>query len=142
MRSYGSIFRNKIKKGEITPIIGVYDALSATLSNQYFDSLFCSGYGFSASRYGLPDEGFIAWKDMIEYVQNMRTILPESNIIVDIDDGYGDDKIASMAISSLENVGASAVILEDQRRPKKCGHLPGKEIIDRSEYLKKVKYYT
>jgi 2-methylisocitrate lyase-like PEP mutase family enzyme len=138
MIDYGSRFKDEINNSGITPIIGVYDALSATLANKYFNSVFCSGYGFSASRYGLPDEGFIAWKDMVSYVQNMRTILPESNIIVDIDDGYGDDKIANLVTSSLENVGASAVVLEDQRRPKRCGHLPGKDIINRGEYIKRL----
>ena len=128
---YGAAFRAEILDKNIVPLIGVYDALSASLSSKYFNAVFCSGYGFSASRYGLPDEGFIAWQDMISYVENMRAISPDIHIVVDIDEGYGDDKIARTVTSRLENVGASAIVLEDQRRPKKCGHLPGKEIINR-----------
>ena len=135
---YGSTFRDEILDKNIVPIIGVYDALSASLTSKYFNAVFCSGYGFSASRYGLPDEGFIAWQDMISYVENMRSISPDIHIVVDIDEGYGDDKIARTVTSRLENVGASAIVLEDQRRPKKCGHLPGKEIINRDEHIKRL----
>jgi 2-methylisocitrate lyase-like PEP mutase family enzyme len=46
-----------------------------------------SGFGFSASFYGLPDIGFIAWSDMVEWVRRIRTILPDHHIVVDIDDG-------------------------------------------------------
>ena len=134
---YGAALRSEIDKN-IVPIIGVYDALSASLTSKYFNAVFCSGYGFSASRYGLPDEGFIAWQDMISYVENMRSISPDIHIVVDIDEGYGDDKIARTVTSRLENVGASAIVLEDQRRPKKCGHLPGKEIISRDEHIKRL----
>ena len=135
---YGDLFRNEILSNKIVPLIGVYDALSASLTAKYFNAVFCSGYGFSASRYGLPDEGFIAWQDMISYVENMRSISPDLHIVVDIDEGYGDDKIARTVTSRLENVGASAIVLEDQRRPKKCGHLPGKEIINRDEHIKRL----
>ena len=135
---YGAAFRAEILDKNIVPLIGVYDALSASLSSKYFNAVFCSGYGFSASRYGLPDEGFIAWQDMISYVENMRAISPDIHIVVDIDEGYGDDKIARTVTSRLENVGASAIVLEDQRRPKKCGHLPGKEIINRDEHIKRL----
>ena len=135
---YGATFRREILDNNIVPLIGVYDALSASISSKYFNAVFCSGYGFSASRYGLPDEGFIAWQDMISYVENMRFISPNIHIVVDIDEGYGDDKIARTVASRLENVGASAIVLEDQRRPKKCGHLPGKEIISRDEHIKRL----
>ncbi|MBT4888141.1 MAG: isocitrate lyase/PEP mutase family protein, partial [Rhodospirillales bacterium] len=49
--------------------------------------------------------------------------------------GYGDPNIAANVVVRLERIGASAVILEDQRRPKQCGHLPGKEILPLDEYL-------
>jgi 2-methylisocitrate lyase-like PEP mutase family enzyme len=135
---YGQFLKSRIENNKILPIIGVYDIFSASLVSEKFEAVFCSGYGFSASFYGLPDEGFIDWKDMILYVERLRTILNDTHIIVDIDDGYGDDAIASRVTKRLEEVGASAVILEDQRRPKKCGHLEGKEILDISEYKERL----
>jgi len=135
---YGQFLKSRIENNKILPIIGVYDIFSASLVSEKFEAVFCSGYGFSASFYGLPDEGFIDWKDMILYVERLRNILSNTHIVVDIDDGYGDHAIASKVASRLEEVGASAVILEDQRRPKKCGHLEGKEILDINEYKERL----
>ena len=126
------------QNAEIIPFIGVHDALSASIAAKYFDGIFCSGYGFAASHYGMPDEGFIAWPDLIAYVARLRAIVPDTRILVDIDDGYGDPNIAANVVRRLELTGASAVIIEDQRRPKKCGHLPGKEIITKEEYLNRL----
>ena len=135
---YGTTFRKRLKKVGILPLIGIYDLMSASIAAKHFEAIFCSGYGFSASQYGLPDEGFITWTDMVHYVERVRTILPDIHIVVDIDDGYGDPNIASTVVRKLERVGASAVILEDQKRPKKCGHLPGKELLEINTYLNRL----
>ena len=116
----------------------MYDVFSASLASNYFEGVFCSGYGFTASQYGLPDNGHMAWSDLINYVLRMRTILPDNPILVDIDDGFGDKNIASDVIRRLEIVGASSVMMEDQKRPKKCGHLGGKEIVELKVFTKKL----
>ena len=135
----GVRLRQRLAEGRILPAIGVYDIFSATLAAQHAEAVFCSGYGFSASFYGLPDEGFITWTDMLHYVERMRTVLPDTHIVVDIDDGYGDAAVAANVVRRLEAAGASAVIFEDQKRPKKCGHLPGKEIAPLDDYLQRLK---
>ena len=135
---YGELFRERLSQVGILPLIGIYDLMSASIAAKHFEAIFCSGYGFSASQYGLPDEGFITWTDMVNYVERVRTILPDTHIVVDIDDGYGDPNIASTVVRKLERVGASAVILEDQKRPKKCGHLPGKELLEVNTYLSRL----
>jgi 2-methylisocitrate lyase-like PEP mutase family enzyme len=137
-KSYGHQLRERVSQGKILPTIGIFDAFSASIATQYFDAVFCSGYGFAASHYGLPDEGYITWTDMVEYVGRIRHILPNSHVIVDIDDGYGDPNIAANVVRRLERAGASGIILEDQRRPKRCGHLPGKEILPLPEYLERL----
>jgi 2-methylisocitrate lyase-like PEP mutase family enzyme len=135
---YGVSMRARMEQDKILPLIGVYDVFSAILSAKKFEAIFCSGYGFAASNYGLPDEGFIAWTDMVSYVKRIRAVLPKTHIVVDIDDGHGDPNVASIFSKQLEQVGASAVILEDQRRPKRCGHLPGKEILSLDEYMPRL----
>jgi len=135
---FGKIFKDRVDNGDILPLIGIYDVFSAELAATKFEAIFCSGYGFSASHYGLPDEGFLSWTDMVDHVKRIRNVLPEIHMVVDIDDGHGDGKTASHIVRCLEGVGASAVILEDQRRPKRCGHLPGKEILSIEEYLPKL----
>tara|TARA_Y100000589_G_scaffold327616_1_gene369823 strand:- start:2869 stop:3717 length:849 start_codon:yes stop_codon:yes gene_type:complete len=138
INNYSKNLKKRLLKKQILPIIGVYDQFSASIAAKEFEGVFCSGYGFSASYYGLPDQGFISWSDMISFVQKMRNLIKNNHIIVDIDDGYNDDKIAANVCKNLELIGTSAVILEDQKRPKKCGHLSGKEIIPLDDYIKRL----
>ena len=135
---YGEMLKKRISEKDILPLIGIYDVFSAILASEKFEAVFCSGYGFSASHYGLPDEGFINWSDMLSFVGRVRQVAPNQHIIVDIDEGYGDPAIASNVAMRLESIGASAVILEDQKKPKKCGHLPGKEILSLDDYVPRL----
>ena len=130
--------RKRLSEDKILPLIGVYDVFSACLTTDYFDGIFCSGYSFAASYFGLPDNGHMTWSDLVSYVLRMRSILPDKHILVDIDDGFGDEQIATDVITKLEIAGASAVMMEDQRRPKKCGHLGGKEIVPLEEFILKL----
>jgi acyl-CoA synthetase (AMP-forming)/AMP-acid ligase II/2-methylisocitrate lyase-like PEP mutase family enzyme len=123
----------------ILPVIGIYDVFSATLAARHFPALFLSGFGLAASQYGLPDIGFVAWPDMVSLVQRIRVLLPEVHLLVDIDDGYGDSEIAAQVARAMETAGASGVVLEDQQRPRRCGHLDGKRILPLPEYLEKLR---
>lgn len=137
--SPGARMREAVKQTGILPFIGVYDVFSATLAGRQFDALFVSGFGFAASFYGLPDVGFITWSDIVSYVQRIRTVLPRHHLLVDIDDGYCDPEVACHVVSLLEASGASGVVLEDQKRPRRCGHFEGKQIMELDEYLAKLK---
>jgi len=137
--TYGQRLRNALEALPILPFIGVYDVFSAGIAARHFDALFISGFGFAASHYGLPDRGYIAWPDMVAFVQRVRTILPEHHLLVDIDDGYGDPEVASHVVGLLERAGASGVVLEDQKRPRKCGHFEGKQILDLPDAVARLK---
>lgn len=136
--SFGSNLREKLSREALLPFVGVYDVFSASLAAQYYQGLFLSGFGFSASFYGLPDLGFIAWSDLVAFVQRVRAVLPDHQLLVDIDDGYGDTEVACHVVSLLEAVGASGVILEDQKRPRQCGHFDGKQLMELNEFLIKL----
>jgi len=136
--NYGSALREAIHSASVTPLIGIYDMHSASLAAQHFDGMFVSGFGFAASHYGLPDIGFIAWPDMVHFVQRLRLAFPAQHLLVDIDDGYVDPETACHVVSHLEHIGASGVILEDQKRPRRCGHVDGKQILPLDEYLEKL----
>ena len=138
-QSPGNRMREAMRQSVITPFIGVYDVFSASLAARHYDALFLSGFGFAASFYGLPDIGFITWTDMVSYVQRIRTILPTHHLLVDIDDGYTDPETACHVVSVLEASGASGVVLEDQKRPRRCGHFEGKQIMELDEYLAKLR---
>ncbi len=131
-------FKREISTQAIMPFIGVYDVFSASIAAKYYNNIFLSGFGFAASFYGLPDIGFITWSDMVSYLQRVRAVLPYHYILVDMDDGYGDASVASHVTALLDSAGASGAVLEDQRRPRRCGHFDGKELLTVSEYIDKL----
>ncbi|MEV6804184.1 isocitrate lyase/PEP mutase family protein [Streptomyces sp. NPDC017405] len=136
--TYGKKLRARIAGPGTTPLIGVYDMYSASIAAKHYDGMFVSGFGFAASYYGLPDIGFIAWPDMVAFVQRLRGAFPHHHLLVDIDDGYVDPEVACHVVEGLERIGASGVILEDQKRPRRCGHADGKQVLPLDEYLEKL----
>nr|WP_202512588.1 isocitrate lyase/PEP mutase family protein [Streptomyces sp. SID3343] len=130
--------REEISRPRTTPLIGIYDMYSASIAAQHYGGFFLSGFGFAASHYGLPDIGFIAWPDMVNFAERLRLAFPQHHLLVDIDDGYVDSEVACHVVQRLERAGASGVILEDQQRPRRCGHADGKQILPLDEYLTKL----
>jgi 2-methylisocitrate lyase-like PEP mutase family enzyme len=135
----GARFRRRVATGRILPLIGVYDVFSAKLAAARFEGVFCSGFSFAASAYGLPDVGYVNWRDMLDFATKIRHILPRTHILVDIDDGFGDEIVAVNTVRNLEHNGLSAVIMEDQKRPRRCGHFKGKELLPVEEYEVKLR---
>jgi 2-methylisocitrate lyase-like PEP mutase family enzyme len=135
---YGNALRTEVHNEGTTPLIGIFDMYSASLAAQQYGGMFVSGFGFAASYYGLPDIGFIAWPDMVSFVQRLRLAFPKQHLLVDIDDGYVDPEVACHVVENLERIGASGVILEDQQRPRRCGHVSGKQILPIEQYLEKL----
>ncbi len=135
---YGKALRDEIASAGTTPLVGVYDMYSASLAAAHYDGLFVSGFGFAASYYGLPDIGFIAWPDMVAFAERLRGAFPRHHLLVDIDDGYVDPELACHVVRRLERSGISGVVLEDQKRPRRCGHTEGKQVLPLEEYLAKL----
>jgi 2-methylisocitrate lyase-like PEP mutase family enzyme len=122
----------------VLPFVGIYDLFSASLAAERFEALFLSGFGLAASAYGLPDIGFISWGDLTAITSRLRALLPEHHLLVDVDDGFGDPAVASHVARCLERCGASGVVLEDQARPRRCGHLDGKRLLPLADYVAKL----
>jgi 2-methylisocitrate lyase-like PEP mutase family enzyme len=135
---YGTALREAVLQDGTTPLIGVHDMHSAALAVRHYDGLFLSGFGLAASYYGLPDIGYIAWPDVIAFAQRLRAAFPSTHLLVDIDDGHVDTHLACHVVEQLEAVGASGVILEDQARPRRCGHVDGKQVLPLDRYLEKL----
>ncbi|MCK8677778.1 isocitrate lyase/PEP mutase family protein [Streptomyces lichenis] len=134
----GHRLRDAIADPGTTPLIGIHDMYSASLAARHYDGFFLSGFGFAASYYGLPDIGFIAWPDVVAFAERLRSAFPAQHLLVDIDDGYADPEVACHVVRRLERAGASGVILEDQERPRRCGHADGKRILPLDAYLDKL----
>jgi methylisocitrate lyase len=119
-------------------IPGVFDAIGAKIAQKVgFEAMFQTGYGTSATLFGMPDYGFIG---PTETVENARRICRAVSVpvIVDADTGYGNALSVWKLVNELESAGASGIFLEDQRWPKRCGHMSGKEVIRKEEYAEKL----
>ncbi len=139
MKHCGQILREQLAAGSvIEPFIGIYDCFSAKIAAPFSSNLFLSGFGFSASYYGLPDLGYIAWPDMVGAAWRIRQILPNHKLLVDIDDGYVDVHTAVHVTGQMERMGVAMVMLEDQARPRRCGHFDGKLLLPLSTYIEKL----
>ncbi|WP_139557934.1 isocitrate lyase/PEP mutase family protein [Methylotetracoccus oryzae] len=115
------------------------DAFSARLAAQRFEGVFCSGFGYAASQYGLPDIGYVNWRDINDFAARVRHVLPHTHLLVDIDDGFGEEIITANTVSQLEAAGVSAVMLEDQKRPRRCGHFEGKQVLPVEQFITKLR---
>lgn len=119
-------------------IPGVYDAIGAKIAQKVgFKAMFQTGYGTSATLFGMPDYGFIG---PTETVENARRICRAISVplIVDSDTGYGNALSVWKLVNELEKAGASGIFLEDQRWPKRCGHMAGKDVVEKEEYAEKL----
>ena len=123
---------------DIIILPGVYDALTAKIAeNVGFETAFQTGYGTSASLLGMPDFGFL---NAGETLENAKRIISSVNIpiLVDIDTGYGNPLNVWKIVKDLERIGAKGIFLEDQVWPKRCGHMAGKTVIPKEEYILKL----
>ena len=134
-----SLRRQIEDKKKIMVLPGVFDALSARIAQQVgFDAVFQTGYGSAAALLGMPDFGFL---NAGETRCNAHRIIRAVNIpvIVDADTGYGNPLNVWHLVHELQSLGAAGIFLEDQIWPKRCGHMIGKDVISKDDYILKLK---
>src|ERR1700686_683735 len=125
------------EKGVILP--GAPNALAARIiADLGFKAVYRTGAGLTNMHLGLPDLGFMDLSQLAEHTMAIRNIsnLP---IIVDADTGFGNALNVGRCVTMLERAGASAIQIEDQVMPKRCGHFDGQEVIPAAEMVSKVK---
>lgn len=117
---------------------GVYDGLSALLVEQAgFELAFVSGACVSFARHGQPDMGLVSLSELVDTVGLMRERV-ELPLLVDIDTGFGNAVNVQRSVRLLERAGASALQMEDQLMPKRCGHMAGKQVVSCTEMVGKI----
>ena len=94
-----------------------------------------TGYGAVASHLGLPDAGLATYSDMVARVRRWRA-MTTTPLIADADTGYGGLLNVQHTVRGYEEAGASAIQLEDQEFPKKCGHMPGRRVMPMEEMVR------
>jgi 2-methylisocitrate lyase-like PEP mutase family enzyme len=117
---------------------GIFDMISARLADGMgFSALYATGYGTVASHLGVPDAGVATYTDMVgrmgRFAQGCRT-----PVIADADTGYGGLLNIRSTVMGYEAAGVTAIQIEDQEVPKKCGHTPGRRVIPAKEMALKV----
>ena len=118
---------------------GVYDTLSAKIAQSVgFPMGFVSGYSVAATFIGEPDLGLLTQTEMLDRARCIcRSV--DIPILVDADTGYGNPLNVYRTVDQLIRAGAAGCFLEDQVWPKRCGHMRGKRIVDRGEYVQKIR---
>jgi 2-methylisocitrate lyase-like PEP mutase family enzyme len=118
---------------------GVYDALTAALATEAgAEALYLTGAGVAYTRLGLPDIGLVSMNEVVEVVSLIRDRV-STPLIVDADTGWGNALNVERTVRLLERAGASAIQLEDQSFPKRCGHLSEKRLVPAAEMAGKVR---
>ncbi len=119
---------------------GVWDSWSARLAAQAgFATLFVSGYAVSATLLGVPDIGLLTQPEMADAARRVCAAVPHTEVVVDADTGYGGPANVARTVELWESAGAAGLFLEDQVWPKRCGHMAGKQVVERDEWLAKLK---
>ncbi|MGE4335606.1 MAG: oxaloacetate decarboxylase [Pigmentiphaga sp.] len=131
--------KNSLNGPELIVAPGVFDMVSARLADALgFKALYMSGYATVASYLGWPDAGLATFTDMVNRVQQFATIT-DTPLICDGDTGYGGLLNVMHTVRGYEAAGASAIQLEDQEAPKKCGHMAGRRVIPADEMVQKIR---
>ena len=129
----------RLKQPGLVTAPGVYDMVSLRLADTFgFDALYMTGFGAVASHLGLPDAGLATYSDMVGRVTAMAQ-MARTPLIADGDTGYGGLLNVHHTVQGYEKAGASAIQLEDQEFPKKCGHTPGRRVIPTEDMVRKIR---
>lgn len=117
---------------------GVGSPLEARLVEQAgFPAMYLSGYATAAAGFGLPDIGLIGRDEVGQALSRVRAVT-DLPVMVDADTGYGDAEAVAHTVRTFERLGASAIQIEDQVWPKRCGHMSGKIVEEREVAFRKV----
>ena len=136
--SPAAILRERLAAGLVV-MPACHDALSVRIIREAgFHASFLSGFCVAATRYGLPDTGLIAAAEMTETLRLICDANPGYPILADGDTGYGNAMNVRRTVHEYARAGAAGIMLEDQRAPKRCGHMGGKEVVPLAEARQRI----
>ncbi len=127
--SFRQIINRAVADKRILVVPGAHDALSARLIQRIgFETYFIGGFPTVGARYGVPDLGIKGFGEISAAVRDIMAAC-DLPVFVDGDDGYGDVKNVVHTVNTYERMGVSAILIEDQLWPKRCGHMEGKKVV-------------
>jgi isocitrate/methylisocitrate lyase len=138
MESKGKIFRRLLQDEPYLFTGGIYSPLDAQIAERAgMKSIYLSGYSVAMMN-GWPDMGFLTQTEVAK-IASMVASAVEVPIIADADDGYGNALSTMRTVQEMVKTGVAGIHLEDQRFPKRCGHIAGKTIVSREEAIGKYR---
>ena len=131
--------RSRLSRKPIVVAPGVYDPFTALVATHAgFSTLYVSGAAIAYTRLGRPDIGLVSMTEVVDTLALIRDRV-DAQLIVDADTGYGNALNVVRTVREFERAGATAIQLEDQDFPKRCGHLDGKSLIPAGEMCAKIR---
>jgi 2-methylisocitrate lyase-like PEP mutase family enzyme len=131
-------FRSLLSYDGLVVAPGAYDAISARLIEQAgFPLVYMTGAGVSAAR-GYPDYGLLTMSEMVDSARVVARSVT-TPVLADADTGYGNELNVTRTVREFEASGVAGIHLEDQVSPKRCGHLDGKEVIERDRFVSLIR---
>jgi len=132
-------FRKLLKRKNFISAPCCFDALSAKMiENAGFDLTVLSGFSTSATRLCMPDLGLISFSEVYDQARNIKESI-SIPLIVDADNGYGNIMNIRRRAEEFIKLGCAGIIIEDQVLPKRCGHTPGKDVVNREEAFDRIR---
>lgn len=131
--------KEMIETGRFVAAPGVFDMISTLVADRMgFPALYVTGYGVSASHLGLPDAGLMTYTEMSDRVRRIAEAAT-TPVVADADTGYGGLLNVRHTVRGYEAAGVSAIQIEDQEFPKKCGHTLGRRVIPLEDMVAKIR---
>ncbi len=131
--------RARLANPEILVALGAHDPFTALIAQEAgIEAIYQGGYAVAAHHHGLPDIGLIGLPEMLESLRRIRAVTSVP-VIVDADTAYGAEASTRRVFGLLEAAGASAIQIEDQQWPKRCGHMDGKRVIPTTDMVTKLR---
>ena len=137
-QSPGARFRAALEEERPLQVVGTINAYSAIMAERVgFKAIYVSGAGVANASYGMPDLGMTNLTDVLEDVRRITgaTDLP---LLVDVDTGFGPAFMITRTIKEMTRAGVAGVHIEDQVQAKRCGHRPGKELVEPQEMADRI----
>ena len=134
-----SNFQDAIATEKPLQIVGVINAYAAIQAkNAGFRAIYISGSGVATASYGLPDLGMTGMTDVLTDALRITSVC-DLPLLVDCDTGWGAASSIARTVREMERAGVAAIHIEDQVQEKRCGHLPGKLVVDADEMCDRIK---
>ncbi|HAT1597495.1 TPA: methylisocitrate lyase [Legionella pneumophila] len=137
--SQGKKLRDALMKEKPLQVVGTINAYTALQAQKAgFHAIYLSGAGVANASYGLPDLGITTLNDVVEDARRIMSAV-DLPLLVDIDTGWGGAFSIARTIKEMIKAGVAAVHIEDQVQAKRCGHRPGKALVEKEEMIDRIK---